>query len=263
MDRYNDREQYFLELSKTSRAYFVNYVSRFKPVRPGSRVLEIGCGEGGNLLPFAEAGCQVVGLDLAEQKIANANTFFRERNIEGLFLAGSFLLPDLYKDIGRFDIVIVHDVIEHIDPENKATFIGKIKDYMAPGAIVFFGFPAWQMPFGGHQQICRSKVCRKLPFAHLLPPKLYESYLRHFGESDATVSELLQIKRAGTSVEKFMRLSKETGYEILDRKLWFINPHYKVKFGLTPARLAWPFSAIPYLRNFLSTSCFFILRSLY
>ena len=61
-------------------------------------------------------------------------------------------------------------------------------------------------------------------------------------------------------MEKFERLARETGYTIIDRTLWFINPHYKQKFGLKP-RLLWrPLARIPWLRNFYTTSAFYLLK---
>ena len=50
-------------------------------------VLEIGCGEGGNLLPFSEIGCNTVGVDLAESRIKDAKTFFNESHTKGEFIA--------------------------------------------------------------------------------------------------------------------------------------------------------------------------------
>lgn len=55
-ERHTDRERYFRELAQTSREFYIDYLRKFKNIGDGTRVLEIGCGEGGNLLPFAEAG---------------------------------------------------------------------------------------------------------------------------------------------------------------------------------------------------------------
>lgn len=121
-------------------------------------------------------------------------------------------------------------------------------------------FPAWQMPFGGHQQICRNRILSQIPFVHLLPRVLYKGVIRLAGESDVCLNELLAIRRTRITIEAFERLVSQTDLTIQDRTLYFINPHYKVKFGLTPRRLTTPFSSIPYLRDFLSSSCFYILR---
>lgn len=206
-ERHTDRERYFRELAQTSREFYIDYLRKFKNVGAGTRVLEIGCGEGGNLLPFAEAGCCVTGIDLAANKIENAKEYFAKRNMPGEFISGNFLNMPARDD--RFDIVLIHDVIEHIEPEDKPAFFSGLKKFLKPDGIVFFGFPAWQMPFGGHQQICRSGVCSKVPFMHLLPASLYRGYLRIFKEDPAKIDELLSIKRSKMTPEKFERLCRE------------------------------------------------------
>ncbi len=258
-ERHTDRERYFRELAQTSREFYIDYLRKFKNIGDGTRVLEIGCGEGGNLLPFAEAGCSVTGIDLAANKIANAKEYFAKRNMPGEFISGNFLNMPARDD--RFDIVLIHDVIEHIEPDDKPAFFSGIKRFLKTDGIVFFGFPAWQMPFGGHQQICRSGVCSKVPFMHLLPASLYRGYLRIFKEDPAKIDELLSIKRSKMTPEKFERLCRETGFQIMERKLWLISPHYKAKFHLRPTRLRLGLDHIPFLRNFLSTSCFYIVSA--
>lgn len=258
-ERHTDRERYFRELAQTSREFYIDYLRKFKNVGAGTRVLEIGCGEGGNLLPLAEAGCSVTGIDLATNKIEHAKEYFGKMNMSGEFISGNFLNMPPRED--RFDIVLIHDVIEHIEPEDKPAFFLGLKKFLMPDGIVFFGFPAWQMPFGGHQQICRSGFCSKVPFAHLLPAPLYRGYLRIFKEDPAKIEELLSIKRSKMTPEKFERLCRETGFQIIERKLWLISPHYKAKFNLRPTRLRLGLDHIPYLRNYFSTSCFYIVSA--
>lgn len=258
MNRYEDREKYFTELAQTSKDYYIDYIRYFKEIRKGTSVLEIGCGEGGNLLPFADLGCRVAGIDILPNKINNAKTFFSARNAKGDFFCSNFLKATPL--IEQFDIILIHDVIEHIEPGCKDEFFMKIRNYLKPDGIVFFGFPAWHMPYGGHQQICRSKMCR-IPFIHLLPKTLYRAYLNVFKEAHCQIEELLGIKRSRMTAERFENLCKRHDYIIKDRRLWLISPHYRAKFGLTPTRLCSPFCNIPYLRNYFSTSCFYVIGS--
>ena len=131
---------------------------------------------------------------------------------------------------------------------------------IAKEGIIFMSFPAWQMPFGGHQQICRSKVVCHLPFVHLMPRALYRLLLEAFGEDDGCIKELMSIKETKTPIELFERLLESIGmFTIADRTLWLINPHYETKFGLRPQRLPRGLGAIPYVRNFFTTSFFYIL----
>ena len=158
----------------------------------------------------------------------------------------------------NFDIIICHDVFEHIT--KKELFLSNLSKYLKPQGIVFMSFPAWQMPFGGHQQICRNRIFSYLPFIHLFPAFIYRLLLKAFKVDADCIKELLSIKKTRVSIELFERLIKKTNLIILNRQLWFINPHYKTKFGLSPHKLNKIVSEIPYLRNFASTSCFYILK---
>ncbi|MBR1793058.1 MAG: methyltransferase domain-containing protein [Bacteroidales bacterium] len=258
--RHLDRWIYFTELANTSREYYIDYVRSIKPLTNNTRVFEIGCGEGGNLLPFAEVGCQVTGNDLKPKQIENAKDFFGRNNLTGNFIAGNFLyVPAPQIEEEKFDIILVHDVIEHIEPEDKVPFLQHLQKFMRKDAIVFMAFPAWQMPFGGHQQICRAKVS-KFPFLHLLPQNLYSNILRKAGEDEGLIDELLSIRRSKMPIERYEKTVHRTNLSIQKRTLWFINPHYKQKFHLIPLKCIWPFSHIPYLRNFYTTSAWYILK---
>ena len=119
--------------------------------------------------------------------------------------------------------------------------------------MIFIAFPAWQMPFGGHQQIARSKIISHMPFIHLLPRMLYKRILELFSEQESTVKELLTIKYTRCTIEMFRRVVKQTDYQIVNEQLYFINPHYKIKFGLTPHKLNKTIACIPFIRNVFST----------
>ena len=255
-ERQKNRALYFQELAETGRKHFLPYISNFKEILPGMNILEIGCGEGGILLPFAEKGCSVTGVDLAEGKIANAKRFFAELNMSGTFIASDiFKLKELENS---FDLIICHDVIEHIG--NKDMFLHNLRKYLTPSGIIFMAFPAWQMPFGGHQQICRNKMLSHLPFFHLLPAGLYRAVLKAGNEDPVRIDELMEIKETGLSIETFEKLARNEGIVIKDRTLYFINPHYETKFGLRPRKLYGFISCLPRIRNFFTTSCFYILE---
>ena len=83
-ERHQNRKQYFTELANTSRNFYLDYLRSEISLTAQTRVLEIGCGEGGNLLPFAEIGCQVTGIDLSETRIEQAREFFAEADALGI-----------------------------------------------------------------------------------------------------------------------------------------------------------------------------------
>ncbi len=259
-DRYSDRRIYFEELAQTSKEYISRYISTYKDIKSCHYVLEIGCGEGGNLVPFAEIGCKVCGIDISIGKIDNARRFFGDMGLNGEFICSDFIRYDIEAHIGRYDVIIMHDVIEHVEPEDKDAFMSNAKALLKPSGVIMSAFPAWKMPFGGHQQICRSRLCR-LPFIHLLPERWYKGFLRVCREKDDKVYELLSIRRSRMSIESFESLCSRTGLKIKDRTLWLINPHYKAKFGLMPVKLHKYLSCVIWIRNHMSTSCFYILSA--
>ncbi len=257
--RHHNRLQYFQEQSNTSRDFYLSYVSRFLSITTDTKVLEIGCGEGGNLLPFASLGCSVTGIDIVSGRIQQAVQFFQSSGQTGRFLCQDFLtspLPNSQEEC--FDLIIVHDVIEHIAPQVKLPFLQHIHGFLRSGGVVFFAFPAWHNPFGGHQQISAG-LASKLPFIHLLPNPIYQWMLKSSGTSSQLIEELMDIKRARMTIERFEELSVSAGFVVTDRLLWFINPHYKQKFNLR-ARKLWPFIAkLPYVRNYFTTSAFYVI----
>ena len=254
-ERQVNRQQYFNELALSSEKYFVPYITRFKKLSKDMRVLEIGCGDGGNLVPFAKMECSVLGVDMSPSRIETARKCFAELGLQGDFIAADiFTVKELEH---QFDLIICHDVLEHIP--DKMTFVNNLKKYTKPGGVVFMSFPAWQMPFGGHQQICKSRILSHLPFIHLLPNILYKSILNIFGENKDCINELLGIKKTRLSIEAFESLLKKGEIQIIDKQLYFINPHYEIKFRLRPRKLYYFISKTPYIRNFFTTSCFYIL----
>lgn len=84
-DRHINRKRYFDELAHSSRKYFLPYLESFFKIDASTRILEIGCGDGGNLLPFAERQCSVMGIDLSEKRIQQAREFFEESGCQARF----------------------------------------------------------------------------------------------------------------------------------------------------------------------------------
>lgn len=251
-----DRQQYFRELAYTSEKYYLPYIHEFKKLCESMRILEIGCGDGGNLVPFAKQGCSVLGVDMAASRIEVARKCFAEMGLKGDFLAADiFTVKELEH---QFDLIICHDVIEHI--MDKELFVSNLKKYVKPGGMVFMSFPAWQMPFGGHQQICHGRLLSHLPFFHILPTPIYKAILRLGKEPDDVITELLSIKQTKCTIELFERTIKHQQLQVMDRRFYLINPHYEVKFHLKPRRLTPIIGSLRWIRNFFTTSCFYILK---
>ena len=154
--------------------------------------------------------------------------------------------------------MLAHDVIEHVP--DKEGFLRAAARFLKPDGTAFFGFPAWYMPFGGHQQISHNGFISHMPFIHLLPMPFYTLILGSVSSGESEMRELLNIRATRTTIEHFEKTARKAGLSIYDRHFWFINPHYKAKFGLTPRTLWKPLAAVPYLRDFFTTSAFYLLK---
>ena len=164
----------FAQQVDNARAYVLPFINRAIPVHQEMNLLDIGCGDGGVLLPFLEMGCKATGIELDVEKSNHARNFLAEfiqtgqAEIINLNIYEEAALQD-YRE--KFDIILLKDVIEHIPDQSR--FIPYMKQFLKPGGMVYFGFPPWQMPHGGHQQVCRNRFLSVLPYFHLLPAVLY------------------------------------------------------------------------------------------
>lgn len=255
-----DRKRYFDIQALNSSKHILPFIESVFPIRKEMRVLEIGCGEGGVLKPFLDKGAICSGVEFDRARIENGKKWLSEEIENGKL---SFVVKDIYDTTvealgGKFDIIILKDVIEHIHDQSK--LLARLKDFLAPSGIIFFGFPPWQMPFGGHQQLCQNALS-KVPYFHLLPKTWYKSLLRLFKEPDHVVNDLLEIKETGISIERFERIVKKNNYEIINRVYYLFNPIYEYKFNIKPKEQNSLISRIPYVRDYVTTCVYYVIRS--
>ena len=258
LEFHRDKKKYFEINIANVEKYVLPFIESAKPLAPGMRVLEIGCGEGGVLKPFLDKGLMAVGVELDEVRLKDAQNYLSDYAVNGKV---KFVSKDIYKtDInhelgGKFDIILLKDVIEHIYDQPK--LMGFMQEMLVDNGMIFFGFPPWQMPYGGHQQILKSKWLSKIPYYHLIPMPVYKGILKAAGEN---VKEMEEIKDTGISIEKFERISEQSGYSIAAKKHFLINPIYEYKFGLKPKEQFGLIQSIPYLRNFFTTCVYYLLK---
>lgn len=254
-----DRYRYFQMQTWNAEKYVIPFIEKVLKIEPGMRALEIGAGEGGVLKAFVQKGCTGVAVELDPDRVENGKKFL-EKEIAGGNL--SFITTDIYKinpdDLSGFDIIILKDVIEHIHDQRK--LIQWLHQFLQPDGIVFMGFPPWQMPYGGHQQMGFRKLSR-IPWLHLLPMGLYKAALKIFREPEDNIEMLTEVKETGLSIERFENIIAATHWQIALKKHYLINPIYEWKFGWKPRRQAAFISKLPYLRNFVTTCVYYVLRA--
>ncbi|MGY4236206.1 cyclopropane-fatty-acyl-phospholipid synthase [Bradyrhizobium sp. USDA 4449] len=103
-------------------------------VKPGQRVLDIGCGWGGLGLYLAEiAGADVTGVTLSTEQLQVANARAAEK---GLMRQARFLLQD-YRDIkGPFDRIVSVGMFEHVGAQFYGTYFKRCAELLSEDGVM-------------------------------------------------------------------------------------------------------------------------------
>ena len=125
------------------------------------RVLELGCGEGMNLLPLAERfpKSEFVGVDFSAKQIAVAEA---AREACGIGNA-RFVCADLRAwkpDGGAFDYVIAHGVYSWVPAEVRDRLLALCAGALSPNGVAYVSYntlPGWSLP-GGVRKILLSEI---------------------------------------------------------------------------------------------------------
>ncbi len=257
---HKDKETYFNYQKENALKWVIPFIEKSMELFTGMNVLEIGCAEGGVLKAFVDRGCIGVGVELSASRAELARHFLRQEIDDK---RASIIAKDIYdasfSDEFRnsFDLIVLKDVIEHIHDQSR--LMKQLKLYLKPEGKIFFGFPPWYMPFGGHQQVCKNKLLSALPYYHLLPMPLYKSILKWGGESQQVIDDLAEIKETGISIERFERILKQLNYTIHQRLFYLVNPIYEYKFGWKARHQSKIIAAIPWLRDFFTTAMYYLV----
>jgi SAM-dependent methyltransferase len=116
------------------------------PALDGARVLELGCGRGGNLLPMAASapGASFAGVDLSERQIDEARRIAREtgaRNVR--FERGD---AAAFAPAAEHAFVIAHGLCSWVAPDVRRALLRAITSALAPGGVAYVSFnvlPGW------------------------------------------------------------------------------------------------------------------------
>lgn len=252
---HTDKKKYFDIQYWVTNNYIIPFIGENIE---GKKVLEIGCAEAGVLKAFIDRGAVGTGIELSESRSEMAKAFLSNEistHKAQIINKNIYDIDPVKNNDLKFDLIILKDVIEHIPKQEK--FIEKLKDLLLPEGKVFFAYPPWWMPFGGHQQICNSRILSKLPWFHLLPKVIYKTILKLFKESDEVIKELMDIKSTGVIIEFIVNQIKKNNFKIIKQTHWLLNPIYIKKFNFNPIK---SLINIPYVKNIYCTAHYILFE---
>lgn len=111
------------------------------------RVLELGCGLGGNLLPLAALlpQSEFVGIDLAAGQIEYARRDAAALGLSNLRFE-AMDIRDVPEDWGAFDYIICHGVYSWVPDEVRRSILTVCRRHLSPHGVAFISFntlPGW------------------------------------------------------------------------------------------------------------------------
>lgn len=124
------------------------------------RVLEVGCGDGSNLIPqaYVYPNSNFVGIDLAEKAIGAGNEAIRGIGLRNISLWVQDLTA-IGPDFGEFDYILAHGVYAWVPDAVRDGLLRLCREHLAEQGIAFISYNA--LP-GGHLR----RVARDLMLFH-------------------------------------------------------------------------------------------------
>jgi len=130
------------------RRIVARLIARFAPLPANARVLEAGCGYGGNLAMLRELG-EVDAFEYNDDARAHA------AGLLGRPVAYGRLPDSIGFDDDRFDLIAMLDVLEHIDDDVAA--LRTLRERLAPGGTLLLTVPALPWLWSDHDVLHQHK----------------------------------------------------------------------------------------------------------
>lgn len=128
------------------------------------RVLELGCGLGGNLIPMAELfpQSQFIGIDLSGPQIERGQRTIQSLDLRNIELCAMNIL-DIPDGLGPFDYIVCHGVYSWVPPEVQQKILSIARQKLTQNGIAYISFntlPGWHL-----RGMLREVLLRETQFA--------------------------------------------------------------------------------------------------
>lgn len=103
-------------------------------LKPGARILDLGCGSGATTKMLADLGFELIGVDPSESGISAAR-----KDYPALLFEVRSAYDDLVAEFGQFDAVVSLEVVEHCFWPRR--FMKTVVNALRPGGIAVISTP--------------------------------------------------------------------------------------------------------------------------
>jgi methyltransferase-like protein/SAM-dependent methyltransferase len=121
-----------------------------EPARPDRcRLLELGCADGGNLIPMAIElpESRFTGIDLSPRQIESGRSQLAAWGLTNVDLRAMSIM-DVGDDLGVFDSIICHGVFSWVAPEVQERILDVCRRHLAPQGVAYISYntyPGWHL----------------------------------------------------------------------------------------------------------------------
>ena len=180
---------------------------------PGTaRVLEIGCGPGGNLLSLASIhpGATLVGIDLEPRHVAAAQRVATAAGLENISLISGDL-NELQPPPASFDYIIAHGIYSWVSPKTRRSVLRLCRRCLSPDGVAFLSFnanPGWR------QKSLLRDIARQVAQPSCTPAELLD-------RTDAWLKQLCHRVPQSTAYGMALRESQDLIRKVRDPEHFF------------------------------------------
>ena len=113
------------------------------------RVLELGCGDGANLIPmaFGLPASHFVGVDAAARPLAKGQVMIKSLGLKNIILHHSSVI-DVAPELGQFDYIIAHGLYSWVPAAVQDKLLSICKMNLAPQGVAYVSYntyPGWHL----------------------------------------------------------------------------------------------------------------------
>jgi methyltransferase-like protein/trans-aconitate methyltransferase len=118
-----------------------------------SRILDLGCGDGSNIIGIAQAlpQAECVGIDFSPKHIAMGNNIISESGLHNVNLMCKDINTIDISELGLFDYIIVHGTYSWVDAKVQQRILQICKQNLTPNGIAYISYnvyPGWYLQQG-------------------------------------------------------------------------------------------------------------------